>query len=384
MADGLLIVGVGRSGTSIAAQLATEIGLRAPRSSDLMKANAANPGGYWESQALAVFNDRLLARWGNSWWRPPSSLTAPMLSGLADATDSAAERFAESFGAGSGWVWKDPRLAILLPFWEGVLGEQPILFPHRAPQDVARSIAARDGVSYQQGLAIWERHTRLALTSLAGRRVRVTDYSQLRANPGEWLVGLRTFCLSAGLSVVPPAGSPDRHVRPPMSSSEGWRSPEHTALVALLQQLEGDHEAFPSVVLPVDAGWADEMLHGVAPPSWTTGGAAEEREAYLEDHRRIVEERERLLAEQEAYREDHRRIVEERERLLAEWEAYREDHRRIVEERERLLAEHALANGEAVRLTTENAALREQLRGLRGTLPTSVPGAASGVEHCDA
>src|SRR5207253_5890314 len=152
----------------------------------------------------AQFNARLLSRWSASWWQPPVSVTGPMVDEFADLFEDASARFAAAFGSEGDWVWKDPRLTVLLPVWERVLGKQAVLLPYRLPQAVAHSIAWRDDLTYEQGLAIWERHTRLALTCLAGRRVAVTDYAQLQADPAQWQAQLLSFCRAAGLSVSEP------------------------------------------------------------------------------------------------------------------------------------------------------------------------------------
>ncbi len=185
-ASGLLVVGVGRSGTSIATRLSLTLGLLPPRQSDLMPANYANPTGYWESVTLAAFNDALLAQIGATWWTPPPVETAALNTAPAEQRSEARQAFTAAFGCGSGWVWKDPRLTALLPFWDDVLGKQPVLVPVREPREVAASIAARDKLNAKQSLAVWERHTRLLWSALAGRQALICRYADLISDPTGW------------------------------------------------------------------------------------------------------------------------------------------------------------------------------------------------------
>jgi hypothetical protein len=331
---GLLIVGVGRSGTSIATKLVTELGLTAPRDDDLIPGNYANPRGYWESQSLVDLNDRLLEQWCSSWWQPPPAVTTSMLDELGDVTAEAADVFTAVFPGGSAWTWKDPRLTVLLPFWDRVLGNQPVLFLYREPQSVARSIAKRDGLTYEQGLSVWERHTRLALTALSGKRVAVSSYADLCADPARYQASLLAFCRAAGLAVHEPAQFPEDLLSVPHSSCDGPLTDEQSATLAILETAKGLHERFSVPELPNESPSANDVLSLVIIPGWKTV----------------------------------RDLETAAKRMETERAAYLQDHARIVVERERLLSEHALAHAEAQRLTGENAALRAERAELQDRL----------------
>jgi len=260
VATGLMVAGVHRSGTSIATRLAASLGLRLPPEHDLVKPNAGNPDGYWESQSLASLNDRLLLRWGHSWRRPPHAVTPELLAQLSECRDEAASTFRACFGDAAGWVWKDPRLAALLPFWDEVLGASPVLFPYREPQAVAHSIARRDGVTYAQGLALWERCTRLALTAMAGHRIAVSDYGRLLSDGTAWRNQLLDFCRDAGLEVAAAEESVESLMRPPGSSAEGWLSAAQAELHELVRGLEGFHVVLAIPDLPRESDWVSDAL----------------------------------------------------------------------------------------------------------------------------
>lgn len=269
MVAGLLVVGVGRSGTSAATQLVASVGLRAPDGVDLMGGDQWNPSGYWESHSLVRFNDALLARWGATWWTPPAVVDPAMLRVLDDQVEPARAAFGSAFPDETAWVWKDPRLTVLLPFWERALGAMPTVLPYRQPHQVAASIIARDGLTAEQALAIWERHTRLLLEAVAGRPVLVTSFDLLVADPERWRDAVAGFCDSTGLPVVPPALPAADLVRP--SGPNAGTAPltvEQAALYSLVRSLDGSHAAFPRVEPPPESDGCAALLASVRLPAW--------------------------------------------------------------------------------------------------------------------
>ena len=91
-------------------------------------------------------------------------------------------------------VWKDPRNCITLPFWRTVI-DPPLaaVFVCRDPQEVARSLVARDGVTLTYGLALWDRYVRSASTNLAGLPTFVADYARILQNPEIWMTEIAEF-----------------------------------------------------------------------------------------------------------------------------------------------------------------------------------------------
>jgi len=263
------VVGVGRSGTSIATRLASTLGLRLPRSPDLLPGNASNPDGHWESASLAELNDRLLARIDSTWWTPPAVVSPELVAKLAPLGNDAARAFEDVFGTSDGWLWKDPRLTVTLPFWADLIDAGRVLYPHRRPQAVAKSIAARDGLSYLQGLAIWERHTRLSLTACSNRSVAISSFELLSNDPERWTRNLAEFAEQVDLPVLLPQekyGTLVRRVAEPVS---GWLSPQQQVLSTLLHDLGGNHKKFRlPTPLPDESPWVAETLARLPLPGW--------------------------------------------------------------------------------------------------------------------
>jgi hypothetical protein len=204
---GVLVLGMHRSGTSALTRVLNILGLDAGRDV-LMGASESNPTGHWEVERLTSFNDRLLGELGGRWNAPPPT-AREVLAVMADGPmgDEAAELHAEAFGD-SPWVWKDPRVCLLLPFWRMVLSRDDRDLPHevvalRDPREIAASLHARDGMSVEYGLALWERYTRTLLADLDGDRVCFVPYEQLLAEPEAVARELVAFCDGEPLSDDP-------------------------------------------------------------------------------------------------------------------------------------------------------------------------------------
>jgi len=191
---GVLVLGMHRSGTSALTRVLNLLGLDAGRDV-LMGASESNPTGHWEVERLTSFNDRLLDELGGRWSAPPPVDAVPLADGPWG--EEAAALHAEAF-AGTAWVWKDPRVCLLLPFWRAVLanaGERPAeVVALRDPTEIAGSLAARDGMALAYGLALWERYTRSLLDSLAGERACFVHYERLLAEPESTARELVAFC----------------------------------------------------------------------------------------------------------------------------------------------------------------------------------------------
>ena len=263
MVAGLIIAGVGRSGTSTAAALAEQAGLRPPRGADMMSGNEWNPDGYWESASLVEFNDRLLATMGQNWWTPCAAERnrSKNLASIGSCTNRAGQIFRNAFGDEGGWLWKDPRLTVLLPFWDRVLGIQPLLIPYREALGVAASISRRDGLSMEVCLAIWERHSRHMLTSAADHPVLFADYGQLTEQPGIWFGKLVEFCAESGLDVKgPKLGSTDRVRRIARPSVDAVLTRNQADLAEVIASLDGPHSKFQTPVLPEESPTTQRLI----------------------------------------------------------------------------------------------------------------------------
>lgn len=159
--DGLVVVGMHRSGTSAVAGSLVKLGAAAPE--HLLGASEGNPRGHWESTTLISFHDRLLASAGSDWqdWRQfnPEWYATPVAQQFRDEGRHLLE---SEFGNSAMLMLKDPRICRFLPFWLRIFSESGIspkaVLPVRLPLEVAQSLHARDGMPLPQGLLLWLRH----------------------------------------------------------------------------------------------------------------------------------------------------------------------------------------------------------------------------------
>jgi hypothetical protein len=138
-----------------------QLGVTAPLT--LMPASRTNERGYWESIRFAALHDELLDSAGSKWddWRAFDKEW--YLSAVADHFRARAKLLIdEEFGEADLFVFKDPRLCRILPFWATALEDMRIaplvLIPIRSPLEAARSLEKRDRFSLEKGLLMWLRH----------------------------------------------------------------------------------------------------------------------------------------------------------------------------------------------------------------------------------
>ncbi|MCJ7874831.1 hypothetical protein [Phaeobacter sp. J2-8] len=146
-----------------------------------------NPGGYFESQAVRRFNDRLLAASQSNWrdWRPMNAnwFASPESQAFAHEAKTLLET---EFGNAALVMLKEPRMCRLMPFWQDVIEQsgfeiRPIL-THRNPLEVAKSLEARDGIPPAEAMLLWLRHVLDAERASRGMTRHVTSYGALLEN----------------------------------------------------------------------------------------------------------------------------------------------------------------------------------------------------------
>ncbi|HEY7155377.1 MAG TPA: sulfotransferase, partial [Gemmataceae bacterium] len=175
----LCIAGMHRSGTSMIASLLHECGLDLGPEKDLLRPNAGNPDGYWESRSFLRLNDAILAALGGSWDRPPlGDVPGWEKRTPLDRFRNQARRLARRFRGREPWGWKDPRNCLTLPLWRSVLPEMKVLICVRNPLAVAESLRSRDGLARADAFDLWLTYNRrvLAAVPLGERFVTHCDY----------------------------------------------------------------------------------------------------------------------------------------------------------------------------------------------------------------
>jgi len=156
------IVGVHRSGTSAASQIAGVLGADLGPREGMIPAYPSNPHGHWENASLVDINREILRRLGGHWDSPPPLPSGWQDSrGLDDLRERASDLVAELF-LRSPAVFKDPRSSLLLPFWRTVTDIDGVVLVVRDPTQVARSLHERNEHDLEHGAMLWVVHTVIA------------------------------------------------------------------------------------------------------------------------------------------------------------------------------------------------------------------------------
>ena len=187
MPERIIVSGIYRSGTSLTAELIHRWGAYVGREDDIFQ----DEYGYLEHLALQKLNDDLL----NDNSRVPTPVEEmlekaqdPILQERAleilDAMDKETEQ-----NDGVAWVWKDPRLPLVLPFWSNIWGEVIYIVPVRHPVETILSAASMDGIDpgivpLSAGFAYWQFSMLnvVAFTENNQRKLFIA-YDQLLQNP---------------------------------------------------------------------------------------------------------------------------------------------------------------------------------------------------------
>ena len=273
----LLVLGVHRSGTSATAGLLAQLG--AGMAAHPIRADANNPAGYWEPEPIVSLHNRLLAEAGSAWddWGRLDT------DALADARDDLAAAFRAEFGEPEGdapglLVLKDPRICRFLPLWQGVLADVGALpravLPLRHPQEVAASLARRDGMAAEDALLLWLRHV---LEAEAGTRDMPRAFLRYDDLLADWRAAAARIAATLGLAWPLPVEeaapaveaflSRDlrHHAAPSDADLPAWAAEGWAALSALGEgDGDGDGDALPRLDALRAALDAGDALMGAA------------------------------------------------------------------------------------------------------------------------
>jgi hypothetical protein len=268
---GIVVLGMHRSGTSLATGLLGMAGFGLP-SVNRHRPSEFNPRGNQEAMDLTRFNEHLLNILGGEWCAPPELhanwWTEPR---IARRTPRADKRFQASF-PDAGWVWKDPRTCLTLPFWVEGLGLEPVgVLVVRNPLETAASLERRDHFDPALSFALWERYLRAALAVAEGRPLAVLCYDDLLREPVESSDRLREFAEHHGVTAHEAAETTDRsdfvgrsyrhsnHTRADLVGHPAFTEPM-LALHDALGELTGLHESFEVPALPDPDPDATQLL----------------------------------------------------------------------------------------------------------------------------
>lgn len=179
---------MGRSGTSVLSRLLSLCGGALPERL-LVGAVHSNPKGHWEPQEALDLNDRFLHAHASNWFDPapldPALLATEQPEAAALRSDI--RTLLRSWPAGSFLVIKEPRITALLRPWLDAARDEGyaarVVIPVRHPDEVAMSLAARDGLPRAHAELLWLKYSLLAEQGSRGLPRVFVDYGRLL---GDW------------------------------------------------------------------------------------------------------------------------------------------------------------------------------------------------------
>ncbi len=182
------VVGMHRSGTSAMARCLAAAGTFFGNESDLLPPSPENVHGYFELRDFVEIDDALLSRCGMTW---ASALTPPGIFNEDPVTSRLSGDLLDAMllcmGGQAVWGWKDPRTALLMPFWRKVLAEANVspcyVICVRDPREVAESLWRRDGLAPEHAERLWSLYTLNALVETEDAPRSIVDYGRLLADP---------------------------------------------------------------------------------------------------------------------------------------------------------------------------------------------------------
>lgn len=166
-----LILGMHRSGTSCLAASLEQLGLNFGGHG--RQGSVANQRGNRENRAVVIFHETVLRANGGSWSAPPTQVQWQPRH-YARAQELLSE-YHQPFSA-----FKDPRTLLHWRHWLSVIPAPRIAAIVRHPQAVARSLAARDAMPLEQGLALWLRYNSELLALTEQQPVSLFDFDTER------------------------------------------------------------------------------------------------------------------------------------------------------------------------------------------------------------
>jgi glycosyltransferase involved in cell wall biosynthesis len=192
--EGVLLLGMHRSGTSIMARTLGAMGLWLGDEAQMLDAHPTdNPTGYWERSDIHDAHVQYLAASGHAWDRLAGFRVASIDGPDADTLIGQLTAVVSGLDQQRPWLVKDPRSSILLPFWQHVAPAHACVVAVRHPLEIAASLRNTPRGVYVTPflLLLWQKYMSRMLSDLAGRQAIFVSYGALMANPAEQVERLR-------------------------------------------------------------------------------------------------------------------------------------------------------------------------------------------------
>lgn len=264
----IFVLGMHRSGTSLATGILQALGVSL--GDELIPPDENNRLGYFESPTIGRIHDRLLHALGSSWydsmivrplpaqwWRSPQ--VQPFKRELRELVEHQLDL------SGGLWAFKDPRTCRLLPLWRDIAAEagaqSDFLLVVRRPEEVARSLETRDGLSPLRCEMLWLEHTAEAILNAPSCLNVIADYDRWFTDGGEQareiVSGLRLEAQDSGAVAASLAKMVAIDLRHHKASSDGvYRTPLTPDLYRALIERDRERAALLAQIFSVSRGFS--------------------------------------------------------------------------------------------------------------------------------
>jgi glycosyltransferase involved in cell wall biosynthesis len=232
---GIFVVGMFASGVELVGDALVRVGLAGPRG------EGSVPAG------LTAFNERLLGVAGSSADGPPDKTPTELARQLASYKEEARRQASDLLPQGADaapWVWADPRLSMLAPFWSEALGVTPaVVLIHRRPHEVAAADVPEIGTA-EQVVRWWDRTNRFSLVVCSQYPSLIVSYDDLMDRPKALFSEIVEFLGSLGVVMEQDTASAvdliERVPKGPVAAAPDLSviGPQQRTLDRLLHQLD--------------------------------------------------------------------------------------------------------------------------------------------------
>lgn len=238
----VVVLGSGRSGTSLLMQVLAALGLR--MSAEMIEARRDNPRGFYEDASIVRVQADLLRQLG-AWPYHPLPEDWPEAPATTNAAGALQDVLRDRLGRDARtWGFKDPRTASFLPLWRRVFAAEDVvpryLLALREPGSIIRSFREAYATDGETAERVWLRRTCDALWHTRAD-CHIVHYEDWFVRSREVIEGLARF---TGLGEAGAAASLETLVSPDLNRSETTghvlRDPHARALHTALKSCRGD------------------------------------------------------------------------------------------------------------------------------------------------
>ncbi|MFT3729160.1 MAG: glycoside hydrolase family 99-like domain-containing protein [Terricaulis sp.] len=186
----VVVLGMHRSGTSVITRGLQVLGVSL--GDHLMQASGDNSKGFFEDLDIYHLNEKLLAKIGST-WNNLAPIDGDALAGPAFSQErrEAAALLSAKISGAEVFAFKDPRTALLMPFWRCVFDDLDLddryLIALRNPLEVAASLQARDHMPLAKGVMLWAKHMIEAIRHTDGKPRVLVNFDDVLDAPEDEL-----------------------------------------------------------------------------------------------------------------------------------------------------------------------------------------------------